>query len=115
MNSSEARTRDQWREQHMAREPLISAHVPNQQATTAGVEMKQTIHHPLLSRILKSAGGAVCSSAHSLLTESCYTRHGANTDKVHDRLWVFENRVLRTIFGPNRQEATRGERKMHNE
>jgi hypothetical protein len=28
---------------------------------------------------------------------------------------VFENRVLRTIFGPKRDEVTRGWRKMHNE
>jgi hypothetical protein len=97
----------------MAREPLISAHVPNHQATTVGVG-NETIHHPLSSRILKSAGGVVCLS-HILLTESYYTRHGANTDKVHDRLWLFENRVLRRIFGRNRQEVTRGERNMHNE
>jgi hypothetical protein len=28
---------------------------------------------------------------------------------------VFENRVLRTIFGPNRNEETGGWRKLHNE
>jgi hypothetical protein len=30
-------------------------------------------------------------------------------------LRVFENRVLRRIFGPNRDEVTRGWRKLHNE
>jgi hypothetical protein len=28
---------------------------------------------------------------------------------------VFENRVLRTIFGPKRDEVPRGWRKLHNE
>jgi hypothetical protein len=31
------------------------------------------------------------------------------------RLRVFENRVLRRIFGPKRDEVTRGWRKPHNE
>ena len=31
------------------------------------------------------------------------------------RLRVFENRVLRRIFGPNRNEVTREWRKLHNE
>jgi hypothetical protein len=31
------------------------------------------------------------------------------------RLRVFENRVLRRIFGPKRNEATGGWRKLHNE
>jgi hypothetical protein len=31
------------------------------------------------------------------------------------RLRVFENRVLRKIFGPKRDEVTRGWRKLHNE
>jgi hypothetical protein len=31
------------------------------------------------------------------------------------RLWVFENRVLRRIFGPRRDELTRGWRQLHNE
>jgi len=30
------------------------------------------------------------------------------------RLWVFENRVLRRIFGPKRDEVTRECRKLHN-
>jgi hypothetical protein len=32
-----------------------------------------------------------------------------------DRLRVFENRVLRRIFGPKRDEVTGGWRKLHNE
>jgi hypothetical protein len=31
------------------------------------------------------------------------------------RLRVFENRVLRRIFGPRRDEVTEGWRKIHNE
>jgi len=31
------------------------------------------------------------------------------------RLRVFENRVLRGIFGPNREEVVRGCRRLHNE
>jgi hypothetical protein len=31
------------------------------------------------------------------------------------QLTVFENRVLRRIFGPKRDEVTRGWRKLHNE
>jgi hypothetical protein len=31
------------------------------------------------------------------------------------RLRVFENRVLKRIFGPKRHEVTRGWRKLHNE
>jgi hypothetical protein len=31
------------------------------------------------------------------------------------RLMVFENRVLRKIFGPKRDEVTRDWRKLHNE
>jgi hypothetical protein len=31
------------------------------------------------------------------------------------RLRVFENKVLRRIFGPKRDEVTRGWRKLHNE
>jgi hypothetical protein len=30
-------------------------------------------------------------------------------------MWVFENRVLRRIFGPKRDEVTGGWRKLHNE
>jgi hypothetical protein len=35
--------------------------------------------------------------------------------KEEHRLRVFENRVLRRIFGPKRNEATGGWRKLHNE
>jgi len=31
------------------------------------------------------------------------------------RLWVFENRVLRSIFGPKRDEVTGERRKLYNE
>jgi hypothetical protein len=37
------------------------------------------------------------------------------TLREEHRLRVFENRVLRRIFGPKRDEATGGWRKMHNE
>jgi hypothetical protein len=35
--------------------------------------------------------------------------------KPEHRLRVFENRVLRRIFGPKRDEVTGGWRKLHNE
>jgi hypothetical protein len=35
--------------------------------------------------------------------------------KEENRLRVFENRVLRMIFGPKRDEVTGGWRKLHNE
>jgi hypothetical protein len=37
------------------------------------------------------------------------------TLKEEHRLKVFENRVLRRIFGPKRDEVTREWRKLHNE
>jgi hypothetical protein len=37
------------------------------------------------------------------------------TPKEEHRLRVFENSVLRRIFGPKRDEATGGWRKLHNE
>jgi hypothetical protein len=37
------------------------------------------------------------------------------TLREEHRLRVFENRVLRRIFGPKRDEVTRGWRKLHNE
>jgi hypothetical protein len=37
------------------------------------------------------------------------------TLREEHRLGVFENRVLRRIFGPKRDEVTGGWRKMHNE
>jgi hypothetical protein len=33
----------------------------------------------------------------------------------HNRMRVFENRVLKRIFGPKRDEVARGWRKLHNE
>jgi hypothetical protein len=35
--------------------------------------------------------------------------------RVEHRLRVFENRVLRGIYGPTRDEETGGRRKLHNE
>jgi hypothetical protein len=35
--------------------------------------------------------------------------------REEQRLRVFENRVLRSIFGPKRDEVTGGWRKLHNE
>jgi hypothetical protein len=35
--------------------------------------------------------------------------------RAEHRLGVFENRVLRRIFGPKRDELTGGSRKLHNE
>jgi hypothetical protein len=37
------------------------------------------------------------------------------TLREEHRLRVFENRVLRTIFRPNRDEVAEGWRKLHNE
>jgi hypothetical protein len=37
------------------------------------------------------------------------------TLRKEHRLRVFENRMLRRIFGPKRDEATRERRKLHNE
>jgi hypothetical protein len=37
------------------------------------------------------------------------------TLREEHRLRVFENRVLRRIFGPKRDEVTGGRRKLHNE
>jgi hypothetical protein len=37
------------------------------------------------------------------------------TLREEHRLRVFENRVLRRIFGPKRDEVTRDWRKLHNE
>jgi hypothetical protein len=37
------------------------------------------------------------------------------TLREEHRLRVFENRVLRRIFGPKREEVTGGRRRLHNE
>jgi hypothetical protein len=37
------------------------------------------------------------------------------TVREEQRLRVFQNRVLRIIFGPQRDEVTGGQRKLHNE
>jgi uncharacterized membrane protein len=43
------------------------------------------------------------------------TRRYIPEDSKHHRLRVFENRVLRRIFGPKRDEVTGELRKLHNE
>jgi hypothetical protein len=42
-------------------------------------------------------------------------KHLSHTLREEHRLRVFENRVLRRIFGPKRDEVTDGWRKLHNE
>jgi hypothetical protein len=37
------------------------------------------------------------------------------TLRKEHKLWVFENKVVRRIFGPKRDEVTGGFRKPHNE
>jgi hypothetical protein len=37
------------------------------------------------------------------------------TVREKHRLWMFENRVLRKVFGPKRDGVTGGWRKLHNE
>jgi hypothetical protein len=41
--------------------------------------------------------------------------YGCETLREEHRLGVFENKVLRGIFGPKRDEVTEGWRKLHNE
>jgi hypothetical protein len=45
----------------------------------------------------------------------CECETGSLTLTEEQRLKVSENRVLRRIFGPNRDEVTGGWRKLHNE
>jgi hypothetical protein len=42
-------------------------------------------------------------------------KYGLPTLREQHKLRVFENRVLRTIFGPRRDGVTKGWRKLHNE
>jgi hypothetical protein len=42
-------------------------------------------------------------------------REGSSTLREEHRLKVFENRVLKRIFGPKRDEVTGSWRKLHNE
>jgi hypothetical protein len=42
-------------------------------------------------------------------------KHGLLTVREEHKLRVFENRVLRRIFGPKRDVVTGGWRKLHNE
>jgi hypothetical protein len=43
----------------------------------------------------------------------CKLRTYQDALREERRLWVFENRVLRRIFGPKRDEETGGWRKLH--
>jgi hypothetical protein len=45
----------------------------------------------------------------------CETYISHNALREEQRLRVFENRVLRRIFGPKRHEVTREWRRLHNE
>jgi hypothetical protein len=49
------------------------------------------------------------------LIKKCRMASWSLTLREEHRLRVFENRVLRRIFGPNRNEVTGGLRKLHNE
>jgi hypothetical protein len=57
---------------------------------------------------------AICSSETSVATHQTTRRHIAEDDTLH-RQRVFENRVLRRIFGPKGDEVIRSWRKLHNE
>jgi hypothetical protein len=55
------------------------------------------------------------SSFFSLSECSIFISHWSLTLREENRLRVFENRVLRRIFGPQRDEVTGEWRKLHNE
>jgi hypothetical protein len=58
------------------------------------------------------AESAICFKIALYLYDGCET--WSLTLREEHRLRVFENRVLRRIFGPKRDEVTRGWRKLHN-
>jgi hypothetical protein len=47
--------------------------------------------------------------------KSCFTNDDDDDDREEHRLRVFENRVLRRIFGLKRDDVMRCWRKLHNE
>jgi hypothetical protein len=61
------------------------------------------------------AGGLPLVGCPRLLIQYIYVLPLSLTSKEEHRLRVFENRVLRRIFGPKRDEVTGGWRKLQNE
>jgi hypothetical protein len=50
-----------------------------------------------------------------IIVDNYFTRQYIPEDNSELRLWVFENRVLRRIFGPKRDEVTGEWRNLHSE
>jgi hypothetical protein len=71
------------------------------------------IHEEIKSKL--NSGNACCHSVQSLLSSRLLSRNVKV--KIYETiiLRVFENRVLRRIFGPKRDEVTGEWRKLHNE
>jgi hypothetical protein len=70
--------------------------------------------HNTLRKILKRIHAVFqYLNKNSLFAYGCETC--SLTLREEHRLRVFENRVLRKIFGPKRDEVTGGWRKLHNE
>jgi hypothetical protein len=63
---------------------------------------------------LKNCPSARCASAANVVCRD-FDLFKTNIVREELRLRVFEDRVLRRIFGPNRDEVTGGWRKLHNE
>jgi hypothetical protein len=51
----------------------------------------------------------------TVITRDTFTEYSFLVRMPVEKLKVFENRVLRRIFGPKRDEVTGGWRKLHNE
>jgi hypothetical protein len=60
-------------------------------------------------------GGGGTAVGQASYTETSFVNVFFTVLREEHRLRVFENRVLRRIFGPKRDEVTRGWRKLHNE